>query len=573
LQKFYKYSVYLLSIIIVFSFTVEKGLAANPVSPSSIRVVSGDEKIFLTWDYNGITDELSGYKIYVSEDFGNNFDQTVDIAGSLSANFYILSNLDNGKEYIIGLSVYNDIGEESDIIHSEIVIPADTSYTDILPPENISNLVANGADMKVILTWGSSLDTQNDLVGYKLYISEDNGLSFSSGKNIGYVNNYTVKNLNNGEEYIFKITGYDEVYNENIGIATEIVIPNNSSSSGGDSDSGVQFGDNVQTTNTFIDVDNSNIFKSYIEYLSARGVINGYLNRTFLPNNFLTRAEAVKIILKSTGIDEVEEITETSFSDVSPENPLASYIEKAFLYNIVRGYGDYTFKPDLSVSRKEFAKMFMEANLGTLENPVTKAYFVDVGVDHSFSKWIYSAYKKGYINGYEDQTFKPENKITRAEASKIIASYLQGETQQLPQNSNLELYLLSLINASRIDRSLSTLTADRELSIIARNHAEDLANNVKSPESTGSDGRTLFDRLDDAGVSYKETSENVAKININGRTDYQAIETLHSMIILQEDNKQNQKANILSTYKNFNTIGIGIEENDGYLYVVATFIS
>jgi len=573
--KYIKAKFVIFVVLLTLVIHVDLALASAPSAPSNLRVISGNEKLFLTWSHsNSLNSDLLGYKIYISVDLGESFDDLVGLPGTPPPNFYVIPNLENGKEYIIAITSYNDSLEESTMIKSETVIPADTSYTDTLAPENTSNLEVSPGDSEIVLTWDDSLDTQNDLVGYKLYISEDGGIVFDQGLNIGYVHRYTVSDLENGKEYVFKITGYDEVYNENSGILTEVVSSSEESSTINDTP-GIFFGDDLPVTDTFADVDTSNIFKSYIEYLAARSIIKGYDGGMFYPNNYLTRGEAVKIILVATGSTDLSPIDETSFSDLSPENPLAPYIEEAYFYNIVRGYGDYTFKPDEPVLRQEFAKMFMEATQGTLENPVTKAAFVDVSLDHSFSKWIYSAYKKGYISGYEDSTFKALNKITRAEASKVVARYLQGETEQLPNNSNIELYLLSLMNASRIDSSISTLIVDRELSIIARNHAKDLAQNVKSPSSVGSDGKTVFDRLEDAGISYTETSENVAKINLEDRTDYQAIEALHSAIMQLPDNEPNQKTNILSTYKNFDTVGIGVyqEEDSSDLFVVVNFIS
>ena len=53
-----------------------------------------------------------------------------------------------------------------------------------------------------------------------------------------------------------------------------------------------------------------------------------------------------------------------------------------------------------------------------------KIPFTDVKSDLWSAKYIYSAYKAKYIDGYDDNTFKPDNLITRAEAVKIINSIL-----------------------------------------------------------------------------------------------------------------------------------------------------
>lgn len=50
------------------------------------------------------------------------------------------------------------------------------------------------------------------------------------------------------------------------------------------------------------------------------------------------------------------------------------------------------------------------------------------------AKYIYSAYKEKYIGGYEDNTFKPNNPITRAEAVKIINSVLDRNDYRNEKN-------------------------------------------------------------------------------------------------------------------------------------------
>jgi len=564
----------LILIMTVFFAFHSTALALSPTEPEQLRVVSGDEKVYLSWSLPDDTTDIMGIRIYVSKDRGDTFAALTALPGTPPPVMYEAKSLINGEEYLFAITTYNNALEESDKVTSNIVIPANTALTDIKAPEDVTNLKGKTGDSKITLSWNKSADTANDLVGYRVYTAESaEELKFDKAVNVGNVINYAVTGLENGKEYVFKVVSLDEVPNYSKGaissvlspgiVNEEVIVP------------GVELGENLPSTNTFNDVNSDNVFKGYIEFLASRNVMKGYANGAFKPNQNLTRAEAVKIILQAAGLTDIKEVTKTSFNDLSPDNPLAKYVEEAYLYNIVRGYGDNKFYPDRQILRKEFAKMFMEATEGTLTNPVSKAYFIDVDLTNTFAKWIYSAYKKGYINGYSDNTFKPDAPITRAEASKILAKYLQGEVTNVPESSNLELYLLSLINSKRLDIGVDTFTIDGEMSTVARNHADDLVRNVKTASYIGSDGRTLFTRLKDAGISYNEASENVAKIKIGQKTKFDALKNLIDAVMSLPDSEQNQKANILTTFKKFNIVGIGITEDttSSELYVVIDFIA
>ena len=95
-----------------------------------------------------------------------------------------------------------------------------------------------------------------------------------------------------------------------------------------------------------------------------------------------------------------------------------SYIDRAVGYGFVQGYPDGTFMPDKSVTRAEFTTMINKA----LKNTATaNISFSDV----PYSEWFYQDVSKAlaatYVAGYEDNTFKPNNPITRQEAAVIIS--------------------------------------------------------------------------------------------------------------------------------------------------------
>ncbi|CEO35599.1 glucan endo-1 [[Clostridium] sordellii] len=85
----------------------------------------------------------------------------------------------------------------------------------------------------------------------------------------------------------------------------------------------------------------------------------------------------------------------------------------------VNGYEDETFRPDNSITRAEFVKL---VNKYFGFNNKEDIKFSDININDWYYNDICIASKTGYINGYEDKTFKPNKTITREEVSKILIS-------------------------------------------------------------------------------------------------------------------------------------------------------
>lgn len=110
---------------------------------------------------------------------------------------------------------------------------------------------------------------------------------------------------------------------------------------------------------TFADVATTNKAFSAIEKLAAAGVINGYADGTFRPNAPVTRAELLKMIYKA--LDKPLATAKTSpFTDVKTTNELFSYIINAYNGGLIKGYSNKTFRPNQSVTRAEGSKMIMK---------------------------------------------------------------------------------------------------------------------------------------------------------------------------------------------------------------------
>jgi hypothetical protein len=122
------------------------------------------------------------------------------------------------------------------------------------------------------------------------------------------------------------------------------------------------------------------------------------------------------------GWDLVEPTT-PSFSDVSKNFWAYRYIETAREHGAITGYPDQTFRPENNITRAEIATIIIRAKNYQLTTPGTS--FNDIPANYWAKDYIITAKDRGIILGYPDQTFRPENPATRAEAAKMIFGILK----------------------------------------------------------------------------------------------------------------------------------------------------
>ena len=154
-----------------------------------------------------------------------------------------------------------------------------------------------------------------------------------------------------------------------------------------------------------------------------KAYIVGYPDGTFRPNGNMSRAEAAAIFARLISEEKGESITgKPSFGDVSSKEWYYSYIGYLEKYNVIEGYNDNTFRPEKQVTRAEFVAMAVRCY--DVTNDVNKSEYTVNYTDISSNHWAYKdvAYAKhtGWLNGYADGSFKPDVNITRAEVVAVV---------------------------------------------------------------------------------------------------------------------------------------------------------
>ena len=146
--------------------------------------------------------------------------------------------------------------------------------------------------------------------------------------------------------------------------------------------------------------------------------IIGYGNNDVRPQNNITRAEVATIFFRLL-TDETREANMTksnSYNDVKDGDWFCCAVSTLSKMGIIKGYEDGSFKPNDPISRAEFAAIAARFDPDGDKTPAT---FFDVS-SHWAKDEISIAANHGWIKGYEDGSFKPDQKITRAETMTLV---------------------------------------------------------------------------------------------------------------------------------------------------------
>lgn len=161
--------------------------------------------------------------------------------------------------------------------------------------------------------------------------------------------------------------------------------------------------------------------------LSVRGVIAGFPDGSFKPGDELTRAQLAKMLVVALHREaQAEELRyfPSPFHDISVYNWAAGYINEAYELGLIMGYEDGTFRPNQKITRAEIAAMVMRsldlyANVSDTGD--TETTFADDDAIPYWSKgYVAAAQRQQLVKGFADNTFRPENNTTRAEAAVLL---------------------------------------------------------------------------------------------------------------------------------------------------------
>ena len=169
--------------------------------------------------------------------------------------------------------------------------------------------------------------------------------------------------------------------------------------------------------------------------------LSGYPNNLFGANNNMTRAEVAQMLYNLL-LDKDVAIT-VAFDDVAADAWYADAVNTLASLGMIEGVGNNLFEPERSITRAEFTTIAMRFTNGILEG---ENIFPDVNPGDWFYDYVVGSIQYGWINGYPDGTFGPNNTITRAEVTAIVnrmlgrsadEDYVDSHTTDLRQFTDL----------------------------------------------------------------------------------------------------------------------------------------
>ncbi|MDD6483632.1 MAG: S-layer homology domain-containing protein [Clostridiales bacterium] len=177
------------------------------------------------------------------------------------------------------------------------------------------------------------------------------------------------------------------------------------------------------SSSLFNDIGSVSWAQDSIEELARRGVINGKADKIFAPNDTVTREEFVKMVVLALNI--TAEDTSCDFTDVIDDAWYKEYVGRAVGSGLVNGHGDGTFGVGENITRQDIAVILWNGIKSKVGNG-SAAAFIDNDDVSDYAKEAVNAMRYlNIIDGYEDNTFRPSNAATRAEAAKLLYKAVQ----------------------------------------------------------------------------------------------------------------------------------------------------
>ncbi|MEH7443992.1 S-layer homology domain-containing protein [Bacillus sp. JJ1122] len=167
----------------------------------------------------------------------------------------------------------------------------------------------------------------------------------------------------------------------------------------------------------FSDVNQSNYFSEAVLKLSEHGVLKGFADGTFRPNQVVTRAQAAVILASALGLD-TKSVNNPGFKDVPAGvwyySSVAALVDKGIMNGLDHDY----FLPGKQVTRAEMAKML---SIGyNLKAASTKTNFTDVPEKSWFSGYVSAIAENAITSGISSTSFAPGQSVNRGQMAAFV---------------------------------------------------------------------------------------------------------------------------------------------------------
>ncbi len=222
----------------------------------------------------------------------------------------------------------------------------------------------------------------------------------------------------------------------------------------------------------FSDVEDAYWAADVIEQMKTEKILDGYEDGSFRPENSLTRAECAKILSCIAKLPEGN----ASYKDVAKD---------AWYYDYVSAGGKYfdageNFEPDKKITREEFATATAKV-LGLSESEKALE-FSDAGKITN-KGMVAAAVESGFISGFDDNTFRPNDPLTRAQCCSMLArAFKPADDDSKPDDVKSEWKITKLSNTKFENFSHNVIADEKGKIILIEKDENEILFEINLPE-------------------------------------------------------------------------------------------
>ena len=214
----------------------------------------------------------------------------------------------------------------------------------------------------------------------------------------------------------------------------------------------------------FADVDADDWYAEAVEYVRDHGIMNGTTATTFNPDGITSRGQIAAILYRASGSPEVS--GGTAFTDVADTAYYADAVRWASAHGVVTGYGDGTFRPNNPITRQQLAAILWR--YAGSPAPEGGADYADEDTISAYASTAVDwARDTGIISGRDGNRFDPNGRAARAQAAVILHRYDTWEPPipEIPdpepapeEGSVLVAYFSATGNTERVANAIAAAT-------------------------------------------------------------------------------------------------------------------
>ncbi|MFJ7951928.1 S-layer homology domain-containing protein [Lysinibacillus sp. NPDC096418] len=324
----------------------------------------------------------------------------------------------------------------------------------------------------------------------------------------------------------------------------------------------------AQASSDFQDVPKNHTYYKEISTLQKSNILNSYNNNIFKPAANISRQDVAAWLNRAFDLEPIRE--GITFKDVPKTSAYYNDIQAVYRAGIVDGNATGNFNPTSPLQRGQMAKVLV--NTLKLELSQQRVQFSDTK-SHWSAPYVQTLVESGITTGYGNGLFKPDDMVSRQHYAVFLYRVIELLENDKPvedspvidnekvDETELENYVIKLVNEHRATQGLSPLTKNSLLTNAAEKRAMEIVDHFSHNRPNGDKYVTA---VQEQNYNWGYAAENIAKFSTQSITQKSA-ETLFNMW----KNSQGHNANMLS--KDAEDIGIGIYINSYGVHGVQLF--